>query len=255
MKCSVWTAALAALALTCPAARASVILPEQTWLPFVGPSEGGSPFYAQVSLDGANLNVSYFLTGTGPFTSNPNSPGLSPGSTQYFGTPGFPLMATRPVTFPGGGPVTANLLLALAGGIGINELGWYDVNNPGVLNPLFLPNPTIPSEKTFTPPGEFGLYLTRPDGTYYSGDPDSSFHFAFFRGLDGELLYVGVEDLTYPPGEGGFGDYNDLVLSLRFPAAPQVDVATPEPTSLVVFGIAGLGALGYVRYRRGQVTS
>ena len=53
------------------------------------PNSNGSPYWDQKSIDGTNMNIGFFLSGTGAFAGNPNSPNLGTplSSWQSLGPP------------------------------------------------------------------------------------------------------------------------------------------------------------------------
>ena len=94
----------------------------------------------------------------------------------------------------------------------------------------------------------FGLFLTSPEGTFYSDaslNADGFDHFAIFAtegstGLAGVFDFViGVEDLY----GGGDQDFNDMVLGITDVRPYRVEqVPTPATAALFMIGAAGLVA-------------
>ena len=71
-----------------------------------------------------------------------------------------------------------------------NTLGWYNLDNPGVLYSLFaVPAGSAGETASFTPDGAFALYSTNGGGQVYTSISSSNVderptqqHFAFFAG-------------------------------------------------------------------------
>jgi hypothetical protein len=226
--------------------------------PVLASSETGPAYWMNPSLDGPQANVGYYLLKTGMFVTSPfgnNSPAI-PGS-QLESWTGSTGKADPSLTFSGGG-VRVSLYATLASFAPSNELGWYDVtpSGPGALHPLFtgvLEDGSKVDSTTFTPSGQFGLYVRSPDGLFFSQTQfnpsfdllaDGSFHqhFSLFRDDRSGSLFFGVEDAVGPnAGEKG-GDFNDLVI--RF------DSTVPEPSSLLLVGLAGAVGLAVARRRQ-----
>jgi hypothetical protein len=103
------------------------------------------------------------------------------------------------------------------------------------------------------------LYLRSPNGLFFSqsqfnpqgdllADGSSHQHFALFGDDRTGSLWFGVEDLFgQHPVEGG-GDFNDLVIRLD-PVGRGGRV--PEPSSLLLVGLAGVVGFVVARRRRG----
>ncbi|HZT80582.1 MAG TPA: PEP-CTERM sorting domain-containing protein [Gemmataceae bacterium] len=237
--------------------------------PFAMPNQGGAAYWDQHSLDGNGFNVGYFLSSTGAFTPQASAHAMPALNLQWFGNSGSgPGTASPSITFAATGPVTTQLLLTVAANAGINQLGWYNVNSPNDLHPLYTgatADPNDPKTQTFDPNGEFGLYLKGAQGTYFSqtslnpagdtinGGPHQ--HFAVFQDADSGRVFVGVEDLFGNIPVEFTGDFNDIVISLYAPRPPTPLQApeTPEPPSVLLFAAAGLGLAGWVWRRRSRI--
>jgi hypothetical protein len=128
-------------------------------------------------------------------------------------------------TFPTG---TYNITLyaEFAGYYDTNELSYYEVGtdvftvvftgpegNQGYVSP--------PITNTFTAPYSFGLSMLSVDYRYFtetSRNPDGLQHAIVYRNLDDPYMFlVGFENLY---GNACDRDFNDMVLALRYEAAP-----------------------------------
>lgn len=135
------------------------------WQPMSSPNQGGTPYWDNGSIDGAGgWNVGYFMTGTGNFAGNPNSPALPVAQLQYWGIgtnydPSFLLFST------GGAQTT--ILAEVAGYSGSNSLYWFAASDPSVLNQVFSGADGVGAAMSFNPGGvDFGLRLLSPDGDF-----------------------------------------------------------------------------------------
>jgi hypothetical protein len=206
-------------------------------------NENGTPFWDNKSLDGSNLNVGFFLTKTGGFSSHPSSPAIAATVLEFWGNAGGAADSVQKFS-SGGFGVDTKLVLTVAGNAGKNKLGYRDSIGDHIIYDPAVDGKVAGQTKTFTPVGEFAFFMENASAGYkfYSdtgiaGHTDGTQqHFALFRDTLTGLLWIGIEDL---PGTGhgeGQGDYNDLVFSVK---------AAPEPASLTAFGI---GAAGLVLY-------
>ncbi len=124
--------------------------------------ESGTIFWDQHSLDGADYNLGYCVTGLG----NCVVAGLPVGSLNYLAGPGG--AAPMSELFQASGPITMNLLFEKTSNMDKNTLGWYDPANPGVLHQIFAGPDGTGTSVTFTPSGTFALYSTNGWGPFYS---------------------------------------------------------------------------------------
>lgn len=140
-------------------------------------NQNGTVFWDNRSSDGSDMNIGYLLMGDASFP-----------SLQYLAKPDGG--SVNDVTFDATGPVT--LTLTVLGGITLNPLntlGWYDLSDPGVLNPLVaVPPATVGESVTFNPGGDFALYSSDGRGQIYSsvaaaniGESVNQQHLAFFE--------------------------------------------------------------------------
>jgi hypothetical protein len=191
----------------------------------------GFPFWDQPSLDGGDRNVGYFFTGSGAVFGP-----LPARSDEYFhngsnGVTGF--------SFSGGGSFTvATFLLEVAGRRDVNSAGWYEMGNPSNRQ-TFIAGPDNPSHTpiVFSTPTHFGIFLMTTGGQEFRSE--NAGQFALFRDSSSGTFFVAIEDLVSPSGEGGIGDFNDLVFSLSRLATQE---PIPEPGTLGLTAMALLAA-------------
>lgn len=204
--------------------------------------EDGKPYWDTTSFDGTHQSIGYLLTDGSP-TPLPDSPGAIPFYGQSYSAS----------TDTGGGPVLdwsfnrtapqtqAILKLEISARAGVNEFGWYDTQNPGVLNSLFAGAASAGAQAIATPAQEYGFYIRTTGGVVYrtqsSLNPlaeQGHQHFSLFResALPGnETYWLGIEDLSLAElngGEGVVGDYNDMVIRLQ---------CIPEPRTIALLGL------------------
>jgi hypothetical protein len=114
------------------------------------------------SNDGSKKNIGYFLSKTGGFSSHPASPNITP---EWWGYNGG--SADLNFHFNSNLPQAVKLVIEVAGNANINELGWYDVNNPSVGGVIF-PGPAgAGATAVFSPSPNFGLYIKTAGGVKY----------------------------------------------------------------------------------------
>ena len=217
----------------------------------------GTPFWDNVSGDGVNKNIGYFLTASGGFSGGTN---YSP--SQYLaassGSPDVPASFNLVHS-------TNSLILSLIGvttGNTTDIFGLYDASKTGaaaISSEVAVYGPgtlTVGTNSTQNALGfsNIGFYLTDSAGaTWFSnasqnvngstGDAAGHQHFAIFTtGTDPNTFYVGVEDWIANSGEGVNGDYNDIIIRIN------ADQVVPEPATFGMLGMGLLG-LGIARYR------
>jgi hypothetical protein len=144
-------------------------------------NENGTVFWDNKSEDGSDMNIGYCLlgeaicSGSGPLS----------GTYEYLATPRGGNVDS--VSFDTVGAVTLTVLGGVTATPG-NILGWYNLDNPGVLYSLFrVPADSAGETARFTPDGAFALYSTNGGGQLYStissrnmGEDANQQHFAFF---------------------------------------------------------------------------
>lgn len=232
-----------ALSLSASAAITVQGTPGAGWQAWSAPNKDGNPYWDNVSSDGGDRNVGYFLSGTGNYTGHPDSPNITP-EWWGFGAPASgPSTADLNFYFQTSLPLTVKLVIEVSARANINEIGWYDVTNPSILNVVF-PGPAgAGATVTFNPTTAFGLYLKTSDGTYYTQSnlnpliEQDHQHFALFKESAG-VYWIGVEDKRKNTGEGFSGDYNDVVIRMA---------VVPEPATV---GLFALGLLPLLRRRK-----
>jgi hypothetical protein len=230
------------MALTVSASATTNVIgsPGAWWQAWSAPNEDGNPYWDNVSNDGSKKNIGYFLSKTGGFSSHPASPAITP---EWWGYNGG--SADLNFHFNSNLPQAVKLVIEVAGYANINELGWYDVNNPSVGGVIF-PGPAgAGATAVFIPSSnDFGLYIKTAGGVkYYTqsslnplAEQDHQ-HFAVFKEAPG-VYWIGVEDKPKNTGEGFGGDYNDMVIRMA---------VVPEPATMSLFA---LGLLPLLRRRK-----
>jgi len=144
-----------------------------SWKQMVVPDMNGTPFWDNGSTDGSGgYNVGYFMTGTGVFGSNLNSPKFAVADLQYWGVGSsadnsFMLFST--------GSDSATMLLEVAAWAGQNQLYWFNQATPSTLNLLFAGSATAGAMANFAPNGNFGLLLNSPGGIYRTTSDGAQF--------------------------------------------------------------------------------
>lgn len=131
-----------------------------SWSPMVTPNQDGSPFWDNTSSDGNQLNVGYFLTGTGGFAGNPNSPNIAQSDLLYYSGPGGVSVPSFMMFAPG--DIGASILIEVAGNAGSNEIRWFKASDPGTTYLLLVG----PGSTSFNPGENFGLVQTGSGGTF-----------------------------------------------------------------------------------------
>lgn len=226
------------LVLTVSASATTVVGPG-SWQAWSAPDQNGDPYWDNNSLDGARKNIGYFLSKTGGFASHPDSPSITP---PWWGNADG--SADLNFYFNSSLSQAVKLVIEVAGHSNINELGWYDVNNPSSGGVIF-PGPAgASSVAVFTPTPNFGLYIKTAGGKVYytqsmlnAGAEQQHQHFALFKEAPG-VYWIGIEDKPANTGEGFGGDYNDMVIRMA---------VVPEPATMSLFA---LGLLPLLRRRK-----
>lgn len=222
-------------------------------------NQNGKPYWDNVSMDGSNMNVGFFLTDA------PTAPlADAPGALPYWGN------AFNSVTDSGGSAdlnftfqknasfSVASLQLEIAGNSNVNEFGWYNLADPSVLNPIFTGPDSAPASDSFTPSSQYGFYLKGAGGVYYTqsslnpaGDTNHQHFGVFEQSLTNgaEVYWLGIEDLSLSGlngAEGCTGDYNDMLICI---SASGAIVTVPEP-STVMLVLSGVLLMLSLRKRR-----
>lgn len=136
----------------------------------------------------------------------------------------------------------------------VNEIGWYDLDNPQVLHTIFGATAAIGSTARAFIPSNFGFYYLNTSGngevyftqSQFNGQGAANQQFAAFQ--HGDYTILGVEDIfsrrlsAIPIGGASDYDYNDVLFGFR---SAQV----PEPSALL---LVGMGLAGAFAARRRQ---
>jgi len=235
---------------------------------------GTGPYWDNDSGTGKQLNIGYFLTGTGGYAGDTN---YAPAQYLSGGAGGAPTSISLDYS---GGSSSVSLLTDNTGDTTLT-FGYYNANG-GAETPIY--GPLIPNDPSayapvslsLTPGEDYGFYLTRscfsacPAGdtsgyvTLFSnptlntcttaesaGTCSTDQHFAIFTSSTPGVYYVSIEDwgLLGTPNNGeGNGDFNDIVFELNTDSPAQA----PEPASFALIGVGLLG-LGLARFRNRAV--
>jgi hypothetical protein len=226
---------IAVLATLCSLSLgASPILGSGTWTPFgVNPNNNASPFWDNVSADGSNCNVGYFLAG-----------GFGPCANRKNGTPaaGLQLGAANLEYYSAANALTPFTLDAgeytfrLDGRIAGSNTFAIGYRMSGVDTTFFTQADTAGDTFTIQAIAPFSLFIKDGSNLFRTSDVIAPGAMAARNTADGRLFF-GFEDRR-----GGDRDYNDVLISTSF--AP-----VPEPGTYALTGLA-LAAAALARLRR-----
>jgi hypothetical protein len=154
----------------------------------------------------------------------------------------------------GGGTFDFTMLGEFTDDWNVNEIGWYEVDNPQNRHTIFGSSAAIGSTAQVFIPGNFGFYYLNTSGNGEVFYTQSMFNtlgatnqqFAAFQ--NGDHTIVGVEDIfanritrQWEPNAADY-DYNDVMFGFR-------SASVPEPTTLLLLGM-GLAGAAIQRRRR-----
>ncbi len=228
------------MALSISAGATTIVgTPGAGWQAWSAPNQDGNPYWDNVSKDGNQRNIGYFLSKTGGFATHPLAPGITP---EFWAFPD----GSADLNFHFYSPLSqaVKLVIEVAGLSNVNELWWYDVTDSSV-GGLIFPGPAgSGATAVFSPTPNFGLYLKTSGGVkYYTQSllnpaaEQQHQHFAVFKEAPG-VFWIGIEDKPANTGEGFGGDYNDMVIRMA---------VIPEPATMSLFA---LGLLPLLRRRK-----
>lgn len=209
------------------------------------------PFWDNKSLDSVNGpsgNIGNFITGTGLFQDDPNSPREN---LSYYGNRNGSA-ASNVVFSSSGGPHVATLEGGITAWAGSDAFGWYDQTGLHFLFDNLSASPVV----SFDPTGDYGFFLRNGQSSYFfvqsefniAAQPgeDSHQHFSIFSNQPSSTYWIGVEDLPGMQGYERNGDFNDVIVKITAPVS-----ATPEPSAVSLFGIGLIAlAIGGIKLRR-----
>ena len=207
-------------------------------------NNNGTPYWDHASSDGTYRNIGYWLTGTGAFVSDSNSPHLSP-PPQYWGYSTGAADLNYFVSSTTASKVT--LKLEIAGYANSNKFGYYHVSD-GVRHELFTGSEGAGAVDYVTfnisDGDDIGFYIqvVQTGNIYYTQSSRNTSatnmqHFALF-GMGNGSYYVAAEDLSL-----GDADYNDFVVKVKPMLAPEAG-----PGLMLILGLTAL--VGYRRKKR-----
>jgi hypothetical protein len=218
-------------------------------------NQNGAPYWDNPSLDGPKMNIGYLLTDP-PSTPLPSAPGALPFWGNAFNSAGDTGgSADLNFTFnKNSASSLATMELEVAANSNINQFGWYTVGDTNNLHQIFAGAASPITTQAFNPTGNYGFYLIGSNGTFFTQsslnptNDTTQQHFTVFQQSStngSEVYWIGIEDLNVHDqfgGEGGAGDYNDMIIKIS-------SVAVPEP-STVMLVLSGTMLMLGLRKRR-----
>ncbi len=143
-----------------------------SWQPMPQPNESGTPYWSGLSGDGPQMNIGYWVTGTGGFSGSQSTPDWSVANTDWYGNAngtGVPLLFS-------GTAVTVTVDAAVSALSAVNILGYSYLTDLNVVYPL-LTGGQAGNTVTFYPtqPFEFDIELG-PGAAIYGSDTTGEQH-------------------------------------------------------------------------------
>lgn len=256
--------------------------------PSVVDESGTAAYWENPSKDGGDMNIGYWLTGTGEFSNLAGftcvggvtpcigaSPNIVPADLSWAGnTADGTEIDSQPqaIQFQQSMSATQVTINAMISALtSTTELGWYDVST-GTMHPLFdgagVPGGTgtamaLGATAQFTAPGGYYFYLTDyalgsayfMDSVKNNGGEAGRQHFAVFS-TTGGTFYVGAEDDYTDLGQGPpiLGsltrpEHMGDFNDVIFSVSPVLD-PVPEPSMASLCGFGLLGLFGLMLRRR-----
>lgn len=225
-------------ALVASASRAEsiVIGGDQTWNTWTASQLSDGPFWANVSYDGNGAcNIGYYVSGIAGCNVANFYDGSPDAFLPYLGTGSstFSFLGSDLVTVTFDTGTTADRL---------DTFGWFNLNDPGNLHPLFGVDDPRGGTKSFASNGAYAFYFGTSFDTFLSTglDYNNLSHFALFNADDGKY-FLGTEDRTKAMSSDF--DYQDMGVTI-------VSQPIPEPASMVLMGTGLIGLATRIRKRK-----
>ena len=194
-----------------------------------------SGFWDGPSDDGTACGIGFWLTGTNSssclYTGGFGFVGSQPGAIPFLSVKGSPTSPVRFTINPTNALRAITLRLKVSGFRESNVFGYYLINTPNILTPLFIGTQKAGTTASMIPTGPFAFYLKNGNNQTFTSE--ANYNFALFSRTPANLptvdtnltdYYIGVEDRPvvagpYNPGyvQGTDADYNDIIAQIVVP--------------------------------------